>query len=200
MLRTPAIGQPVGRGSSMTPDLAVARLTQEHRVILKVVDGLRRLADRLRAGEAVNVAALRQADAFLGEYADRLHHAKEEDLLFPALIAHGVPQHGCPIDALLHEHQRGRELRGRMAAATELYAGGDAGAAEEIASVVDAVALLYPNHIWKEDEMVFPLVDRLFPDGDRDGLLARFAAADAVMAPEVRRDFEAFADKFSEGG
>lgn len=181
----------------MTSDLAIARLTHEHGVILKVVDGLRAVAERLRQGVAEDVAALRQAAVFMSEYADRLHHAKEEDILFPALVAHGVPPHGCPIDALVHEHQRGRDLAGRMSAAIELYANGAAGAGEEIAGAIDAIVLLYPNHIWKEDDMVFPMVERLFSAGDRDGLLARFEAADEAMAPEVRRDFEAFAERFS---
>lgn len=49
---------------------------------------------------------------------------------------------------------------------------------------------LYTNHIWKEDEMVFPMVDRLFSAEERKTLFERFETAEA----EIGADHEALAE------
>ena len=106
----------------MKVNAAVDMLVREHKIILKVVDGLRQAAVPIRDGKHVDPELLREAVAFMREFADRCHHAKEEGLLFPALVAHGVPLHGCPIDALLHEHEKGRQLVKQIGDNLDAYA------------------------------------------------------------------------------
>lgn len=181
----------------MNPNAAIDMLTHEHEVILKVVAGLQGLAGSIRAGRKVDVALLREAVAFMREFADRCHHAKEEDLLFPAFVAHGVPLHGCPIDALLHEHRQGRELVGRLADATDDYARNRPEAGGEIAEAIDGIAALYPNHIWKEDDMVFPMAARLLSDEARAELYARFEEVEATNPPDTHERFHRFAERLA---
>ena len=50
------------------------------------------------------------------------HHGKEETHLFPALERKGVPMRGCPLGALLAEHQKGRTLVKELSQATADYA------------------------------------------------------------------------------
>jgi len=47
--------------------------------------------------------------------ADKCHHGKEEVHLFPFLEKRGVPARGCPMGALLHEHEQGRTLVTQLA-------------------------------------------------------------------------------------
>ena len=84
----------------MTDHAAIDMLSKEHKIILQVVLGLHGLAGHLREGRRVDVELLREAVDFMREFADKCHHAKEEELLFPALVAHGVPLHGCPLDVI----------------------------------------------------------------------------------------------------
>lgn len=182
----------------MTTNAAVDMLVHEHKVILKVVDGLRLAAIQLRSGHLLDHVFLREALNFMRQFADECHHAKEEDLLFPALITHGVPLHGCPIDALLHDHERGRHLVGRIAESLEAYADGVLAAGNSIAEAIDGIVTLYPNHIWKEDDMVFPMVERLFPEKDRSELYARFQEVEAENPPGAHERFHEFAEKFLE--
>lgn len=179
----------------MNPNAAIDMLTREHKVILKVVEGLRGLAVFLRAGRQVDVALLRDAVTFMREFADRCHHAKEEDLLFPAFVAHGVPLHGCPIDALLHEHQKGRDLVGQIADATDAYAAGRQGAGDAIADAIDGIVAVYPNHIWKEDEMVFPMAAHLLPDEARAELYAQFEDVEAKNPADAHERFHQIAER-----
>jgi hemerythrin-like domain-containing protein len=181
----------------MNPNAAIEMLTAEHKIILMVVEGLRGLATSIRAGEDVDVALLREAVAFMREFADRCHHAKEEDLLFPALVAHGVPLHGCPIDALLHEHQQGRHLVGQLASATGGCAADAVGARNAAADAIDGIVKLYPNHIWKEDDMVFPMVGRLLPAEARAELYTQFEGIEARNPPGAHENFHRFAESIA---
>jgi hemerythrin-like domain-containing protein len=181
----------------MSANAAVEMLVEEHRVILMVVKGLEAVALAIRSGERVDTASLNDAVSFMREYADRFHHAKEEELLFPSFVSHGVPLHGCPIEALLHDHQRGRELVSALAKAIEASAGGDLGASQTIANVIGSIVELYSNHIWKEDVMVFPMAERLLPPEERARLASRCEAVAESFAPGLQTGFEAFARKFA---
>lgn len=177
---------------------AVAMLMQEHRAILAVVEGLGRVAAVIRdGGTKIAPALLEDAVSFMRDYADRFHHAKEEDLLFPALVGHGVPLHGCPIDALLHEHRRGRELVGALAAGLEARAAGDPGAGPALAETIEAMVALYTNHIWKEDQMVFPMAERLLPVEDLMRLDTQCRAVAQSFPEGAQTRFEEFASRFA---
>lgn len=174
----------------------IEMLTAEHQLILKVVDGLQSLAAPIRTGREINLDLLREAVAFMREFADRCHHSKEEALLFPAFVAHGVPLHGCPIEALLHEHQQGRRLVGELASATEASAAGSPGARDAIAAAIEGIARIYPNHIWKEDAMVFPMAGRLFPPEALSELYAQFQEVEAKNPPGAHERYHKFAEEF----
>jgi hemerythrin-like domain-containing protein len=149
-------------------------LRHEHEIILKVVAGLDRTAARLRQGGRADPETLRAIVRFMREFADRCHHAKEEDLLFPAMARKGVPESGCPLDGLRREHAQGRALVTELAEAVEAYAGGAAKDGQAIVAIAGRISDLYANHIWKENEMVFPMVGRLFSESERDALYDEF--------------------------
>ena len=93
-----------------------ASLEAEHRVIEKVLDALDRELERLGSGGSVNEGFFEQAVAFIREFADGLHHQKEEQLLFPQVTKAGVPEDEGPVGVMLEEHRQGRELVGQMEA------------------------------------------------------------------------------------
>jgi len=184
----------------MTGDAAIGMLGAEHRIILQVVLGLHGLARHLHDGQAGDVPLLRETVTFMRDFADRTHHAKEEELLFPALIAHGVPLHGCPLDALLHEHKEGRRLVGQLSDAIDALEAGSADAGEKIVETIKAIERLYPDHIWKEDEMVFPMAERLIPEDERRRLLAQFEEVESRNPPGTAERFLDFANRISSCG
>ena len=152
----------------------VDMLYEEHRHILKVVDGLKCIRQALDEGWTPDRELLREIVSFMREFADHCHHAKEEDLLFPALIDHGVPEGGCPIGGLLGEHGRGRKLVSQLAEAIDTYDTEPDAARDAMKQSLDGIIRLYPDHIWKEDEMVFPMVARLFSEAELAELQAGF--------------------------
>ena len=71
-------------------------LENEHRFIQKVVAAAATVADRLVDGIDQEIDTPRSIVEFMRIYADKCHHGKEEDLLFPALERKEVPMRGCP--------------------------------------------------------------------------------------------------------
>ena len=162
----------------MPHDNPIQQLTHEHHHILQVVHGLSAIDQELAAGNRPDPARLRTIVAFMREFADQCHHAKEEAILFPAMEDKGVPHGGCPLEALRREHVLGRERVGALAAA------------------IDALQQLYPNHIWKEDQMVFPMAERLFTPAELDALNARFEQAEIELGQDHDR-YVAFAEEMA---
>ena len=170
----------------MTDPNPIDALTREHTVILQVVHALHALRARIEQGMRVDTGTLRAAAEFFREYADALHHGKEEAVLFPAMERKGVPESGCPLGALRAEHVKGRRLVVRFSEAIEAYDAGDPAGASELIAAIDAIHKLYPDHIWKEDEMVFPMISRLFGPADLRELQKSFEQADLEL--EKHRD------------
>ena len=165
----------------------------EHRHIETVVKALGRAAVALEKGRRVDVMLLTMAVEFLRVYADQLHHGKEETLFFPLLVKRGVPAHGCPIDGLNHEHEKGRALVRDLAEQTPAYEQGQAGAAEELRQTLRGLLDLYHNHIWKEDAMVFPMGDKVLTADDQQELSAKFAVVDRAVGLDTIARLESFA-------
>jgi len=165
-------------------------LEAEHRVIQKMVAGMSVLADQLEGGEPADVALLESIVAFLRTFADRCHHGKEETFLFPALIRRGVPSHGCPIGGLTMEHQKGRVIVGELADAIRGCAAGDAPAREDLVKSLRALVAFYPNHIWKEDYLLFPLAGKVLTPQDQQDLMDEFETVERELGLDVHEEFD----------
>ncbi len=156
-----------------TPSLTGA-LIREHRAIsrlLDVLDALGRLAD---AGEAP-VDACEQALEFIRTYADALHHGKEEQLLFPAMEAAGLPTGTGPIAVMCDEHEQARDALVTMERALDAMGPGERAAGEAFARAAGAYTHLLREHIRTEDEVVFPMVEELLGPGEKADLADAFA-------------------------
>ena len=60
-------------------------LVDEHRVIRRAVDALDGFVDQLERGSTADLRDLGRFVCFFREFAELVHHDKEEHLLFPAL-------------------------------------------------------------------------------------------------------------------
>ena len=126
-------------------------LVAEHRLILRMLDVLERNALRTRRGEFRDYAFYLDAVDFIRTYADRFHHAKEEDILFEELVANGMPRANSPVAAMLMEHDRGRAFVKEMEAAARAALAGKGGQDEAIAANALGYLELLREHIAKED-------------------------------------------------
>jgi hemerythrin-like domain-containing protein len=151
-------------------------LIAEHDAVLLALRVLERVEAGL-AGEASRATEdLDQLLGFFRGFVDACHHAKEEEVLFPELERRGVGRERGPIGVMLTEHARGRELVRGMAEGLERLRSGESGAAAAIANGAQQYRALLEAHIFKENNVLFPMADRLVPDEAAATIAARFEA------------------------
>ena len=143
-------------------------LKEEHHGVKLALRVLRKIAaDIGEKPEPKNTAYVddlyRMID-FLRVFVDKCHHGKEEDVLFPALLEVGLPKAGGPVQVMLTEHDAGRKLVAAMAGALDRYQSGNLAAAAKLREAVEGYAELLTDHIYKEDNVLYPMADeRLLP-------------------------------------
>jgi len=153
-------------------------LEDEHRVIEKVLDALEGEVTKIEADGPVDLEFFTQTIAFVREFADGLHHQKEEQVLFPKVTAAGVPEEGGPVGVMLTEHAHARELIGQMEQFSEAAASGDETARIIITSAGQSYVTLLRAHIQKEDGVLFPMAEELLPEDVKEKLESDFKAAE----------------------
>lgn len=139
-------------------------LRDQHQSILKVADVLEEILANEPEPGRLDFDAIADSISFIRLYADALHHGKEEDLLFPAMEAEGMPSHTGPIAVMLHEHRQGRAFAATMAEALEPARSGDEVALSRLVAAARSYIALIRGHILKEDNILFEMADQLIPE------------------------------------
>jgi hemerythrin-like domain-containing protein len=158
---------------------ATQPLREEHEGVLVMLSILEKVGDRLAATGSLDPNHFAAILDFLKGFVDRCHHAKEEEGLFPALVAAGVPQERGPVGVMLAEHEQGR---GHIRAMGEAFAAWQAGETAATGRLLqhgrDYTALLRA-HIAKENEVLFAMADRLLAPATEASLLEAFEKIEA---------------------
>jgi hemerythrin-like domain-containing protein len=164
-------------------------LEREHEVIQKVIVTKSVVADRLDNTHNVETATLRDISAFLHDFSEQCHHAKQERFLFPLLEARGVSASGCPIAVLPNEHEKGRALLTQLDDATQAFL--TSGAAKQtLVITLRALVRLYVDHIWKEDYILLPMADKVLSDNAHAKLSEQFDSIEAGLGAGRHRQLE----------
>jgi len=167
--------------------LATENLMKEHQLILRYVD----LMERYAAVSLKNPHApilLEKAACFIEfihEFADDFHHAKEEDILFRYLEVPGVLTHCNPVPQMLMEHEKARELVRNMEHALQ---------AKELSRLAENAAQyagLLREHIYKEDNILYPMGERGLSDEAKTALLEECAETEnRLNSQDIWRKYE----------
>ncbi|MCK5379313.1 MAG: hemerythrin domain-containing protein [Acidobacteria bacterium] len=178
-------------------DSATTVLKKEHQVILRVLTCLEAMADEAEQSGNLAIDDARDAVRFLREFADDLHHAKEERRLFPAMEAAGYPREGGPTGVMIAEHEQCRAHNRGMNAALDGEANADA-----VRSYVEHargfVATLR-QHIEKEDHCLFSMADQSVAPAVLEQLANEFHAYNLdAEATGTSVECVAIADRLSE--
>jgi hemerythrin-like domain-containing protein len=152
-------------------------MVEEHRLILRMIALVEQNVELLEQGRCRNWQFFLDAVDFIRNYADRYHHAKEEDVLFVALVANGMPPRQSPVEAMHLEHDQGRAHVRAMEAAADRALQGDASRIHELAGHARGYATLLRSHIDKEDKILYPLAERVLPEAVRPAMLQAYARA-----------------------
>lgn len=149
-------------------------LKHEHSGILRILNAMEKMSERITGGEGVPVVHIKQVIEFIQVFVDKCHHGKEEGILFPAMEAVGVPREGGPIGVMLTEHEMGRRLTADMDKLVKAYEDGGSGSLMVLTNPALQYANLLRSHIWKENNVLFPMADEKLSPEKQDYISREF--------------------------
>lgn len=154
---------------------ATENLENDHIYILRLTDVMEQIAQ----SDEPDILHIEKVVEIIRNFADGLHHTKEEEHLFPFLGEKGFSATQGPVAVMLHEHEQGRNFVRGIVENISLYRNGDRNAAGEIYLNMRGYAGLLRSHISKENNILFRMADRVLSEADHTALTEQFAAAEA---------------------
>jgi hemerythrin-like domain-containing protein len=154
---------------------ATEQLKEEHEGIKLMLS----IMIKMTEANTINTEHLGKAIDFIKVFADKCHHGKEEDILFPELEKAGMSRENGPIAVMLYEHTEGREFIKGLTEAYEKYKNGDASALPAIRENTCGYVNLLRNHIEKENNVLFMMADRYFGEQKQEEIAVAFEKIEA---------------------
>lgn len=162
---------------------AMEYLIDEHVHILKVVDKAEGVCRELDDGAVLDKEFVKDFIDFIRNYADKFHHAKEEDMLFVEMQKPGVEMHCNPVEQMLVEHDEGRAF---IAGIEEGLNNEDV---EKIVFNMKSYIALIRDHIGKEDQVLYRMADEVLGVEVLDKMYAEFKEVDSGKDVEKYLEF-----------
>ena len=145
-------------------------LENDHVHILRLID----VMEHITGQEDPDVSDIEIIVYLIKNFADGLHHAKEENLLFPLMAERGFSTSQGPIAVMLSEHAQGRSFVRGMTENITSYKTGNEGALIGLYENMNGYAELLRKHISKENNILFRMADKAFTESDQLSLVASF--------------------------
>jgi PAS domain S-box-containing protein len=166
-------------------------LMEEHRVMEKVLTVLVGEANKAFDGNPHSKEAqgrVTKSLDFFETFMDKCHNMKEEKVLFPKLEQRGIPKEGGPIGVMLLEHQKEREF---LKAIKESL---DENDSQSVLEHSKGFAELVKDHIWKEDNTLYPMGKKVLNEGDAQKLVTGFDGIERDLGKGVHERYHELAE------
>jgi hemerythrin-like domain-containing protein len=166
----------------------LSSLIREHQTISLLVGGLAGFAERLEDSEPARTEQndLDNFARFFREFADEIHHEKEESILLPLLTRHGFCWEGGILAEVRQDHEHERYLIDVLCQAGERDGAWSAEDRRSIAATARALVEFQRAHLTRENEGLFPEVTRRLPDAVLEELRGELARFDEVPRHRTR--------------
>ena len=171
-------------------------IRDEHRSIAAILHGMDYLVNKLRAGRAkIDSRVFRAMIYYLDTFSERVHHPKEDRFLFSAMRGRGTEAERVVAD-LEREHALGGDALRRLEQCLVRYEEGGEREFPAFAQAVDRFVQDYHAHMRKEEDIAFPLAERLLDAADWSAIDRAFEEnCDPLAAARDTRDFDRLFDR-----
>ena len=155
-------------------------LSNEHKNILKFISILENKCFEQKNENKIDIDFFKNAVDFIKNYADGFHHAKEEKIYFIEICEHEASMHCNPVEQMLYEHDTGRNL------VKGIIAGIEKNDKNYVIENTINYCNLLKDHIFKEDNILYPMADNILTAQVQEEMLEKFAKVEAdKYKPEV---------------
>jgi hemerythrin-like domain-containing protein len=149
---------------------ATENLENDHVYILILTEVMQKIAKI----EFPDLSHIETVIGIIRNFADGIHHAKEENLFFPKLGEKGLSPYQGPVAVMLHEHVEGRNYVKGMADNLALCRNGKKEAAAALSVNMEGYASLLQEHIAKENNILFKMADNVLSGREQSDLVSEF--------------------------
>ena len=173
---------------------ATKNLEDDHIYVLKLID----IMERMTLSYEPVITDMEEAVEIIKNFADGLHHTKEESWLFPLMAERGFSIQQGPVAMMLHEHILGRNFVKEMTYNIDLFKNGDISALALVYQNMRGYSELLRNHIAKENNVLFRMAENALSQDDYATLLNKFQEIENQNSPNNRKkDFIARIEKLN---
>jgi hemerythrin-like domain-containing protein len=168
---------------------AIRILRDEHRSMSAVLHGLQELA-RTAQNPLVrpDFTVLRAMIYYIDAFPERLHHPKEDDVLFPRVLAR-APAAAALVQELRDEHEKGAALIRELDRALVAFEVGWPYGADRFAELVRAYSSFHWDHMRKEEKALLPLAEAALSEEDWKVVATEFQRNEDPIADLREKDF-----------
>jgi DUF438 domain-containing protein len=171
-------------------------LMRDHETTEKVFEAGQRALARPEGPEKEMVTELLR---YFAEYVDGCHNLKEENHLFPLIESRGVPRQGGPLAVMLGEHDESRKLLAQLRTLAAAFVEGRGGL-DPLRRAYGAYAELLKQHFWKENDILYPMAQRVMSASDGATIVAGIESTEAELGPGTRARYYELAERLMSWG
>jgi hemerythrin-like domain-containing protein len=163
-------------------------LYDEHEIIVNAIDAAQQAKSLIGKDDAAYEKTIRELIGFFRNYADKFHHYKEEEILFPEmnkrneLLAEGV------IKEMFDNHETFREMIREIE--VKLSAKKFTEAQQKLEKYTNALL----DHIAVENDEVFVMAESLFSQSELEDIKFRFNDCDRDLGEKQKQELADLAD------
>jgi len=144
---------------------------------------------KIKRNEKVPLGLFKKSVDFIKNFADKCHHGKEEEILFPFLEKRGIPKEGGPIGVMLTEHDIGRSF------VRKIVDGINKNNKKTIVENSFGYIQLLRDHIEKENNILFTMADSVLTKNDSKEILKKFDEVEKRMGKGVHEKYKKLIDE-----
>ena len=170
---------------------AVQVLFSEHETIINAIAVMNEAESHIQEDTLRYEMLIKTMLLFFRNYADKYHHSKEEEVLFPEMIKKNELLSEGVIKEMLENHD---DFRVMLKDAEKML---EMGAYEATGQMLHVYTEALLDHIAVENEEVFQMLDSIFDEKELDKIYFRFEDCDHALGLEDKCRMEEFVQKLT---
>jgi hemerythrin-like domain-containing protein len=167
--------------SEITYSAPIQKLVDEHKLIMEFLELVPELCEKIQKDLQGSKEIILQTVEFIKQFADKFHHAKEEDILF----AYAKGNRDI-VNVMLEDHKKGRYY------VKSILLGLETEDASYIAYSLKHYRELLTEHIKKEDEILYPWIERAASASEIENIGVAFDNVDASFGDAFVEKWQIF--------
>ena len=163
---------------------AIDILKMEHAILERVLVTLDLAAVGAAHQKDVRPGFFIDAYSFVLDFTEGYHFKKEEEILFQALVAHGIPVESGPLGGLIEDHHQSHRYIRAMLDAAKQWEENDISAKAEVIWATSGYTSLLHAHIAKENTVLFSLVNQEISREEQAEIARQFEKINTLVSNE----------------